>query len=417
MTGKPRDFSDLAVEARPALSDADLPEVCVIVVNCDGRSMTERCLETLGKSDYPSAKVKVVVVDNGSQDGSVAWLQRKHPDVHVVANDRNLGFTPACNQGAAAAGEASVLVFLNNDVRVEAAWLRELVSPVARGDCAATGAQMLNSSGERLDHAGGGTNFHGIAVASGYGEVPGPEHKVPRKCLFACGGAMAMDTKAYHAIGGFDDEFFAYYDDLDIGWRTNLAGYEVHYAPKAICSHDHSGTSRRFPKEQIRLLQVRNALLCCVKNYGDRFFDALWPTILSVAVRRQWVFTRITDVSEFRIEDANVRQAAGPAARAKRAALSTLGLGGTYPLDRIAMGDLIGINDVLGNWNHWMEVRAKVQTLRKTPDEDLFPLFENPLWCIEGEKGYVEIQEAMLRRAGVWDLLKSHEREGPEPFK
>lgn len=317
MAVSPRNFEDLMVPVQGALGDADLPQVCVIVVNCDGKSMLERCLSTLEASDYPGAKLRVVVVDNGSRDGSVAWLRRTRPAVHVVANDRNLGFTPACNQGAAAAEDASVLVFLNNDVRVEPMWLRELCSPVARGDCAATGAKMLDPEGKRLDHAGGGTNWHGIAVASGYGEVAGPEHDKPRRCLFACGGAMAMDTKAYHAIGGFDDEFFAYYDDLDIGWRTNLAGYEVHYAPGAVCSHDHSGTSRRFPKEQIRLLQVRNALLCCVKNYGDELFDALWPGILAVAVRRNWVFARIEDDSEFRIEQAKLTSA-GPLARFRR---------------------------------------------------------------------------------------------------
>lgn len=416
MTQAPRKFEDLAVEAKPALSDADLPFVCVIVVNCDGRSMLETCLGTLDQSDYPKEKVRVVVVDNGSRDSSVNWLRRQRPSVHVVANDRNVGFTPACNQGVAASDGASVLVFLNNDVRVEPKWLRELVSPVARGDCAATGAKMLDPNGERLDHAGGGTNYHGIAVASGYGEVAGPEHDIPRRCLFACGGAMAMDAAAYKAIGGFDDEFFAYYDDLDIGWRTNLAGYQVHYAPAAVCRHDHSGTSRRFPKEQIRLLQVRNALLCCVFNYGDEFFDALWPTILSVAVRRHWVFTRITDVSEFRIEETHLRNA-GPMARLKRSALAALGQGQTYPIDRISMGDLVGINDVLGRWDHWMERRAQIQALRKTPDKEILPLFENPLWCIEGEAGYVQLQESMLRRAGLYDLLASHEREGPVPFK
>jgi len=325
-----RSLSELAVEHGAPLSGADLPDVGVVIVNCDGRRLLADCLVSLDLSDYPREKVRTVVVDNGSRDGSAQWLARAWPGVEVVANERNLGFTPACNQGAARAAGASVLVFLNNDVRVEDGWLRALVSPIARGECASTGSKMLSIDGRHIDHAGGGANFHGIAIAHGYKDAPDASHDVPRRCLFACGGAMAIAREAFDALGGFDEDFFAYYDDLDIGWRTNLAGFAVHYAPAAVCHHHHSGTSRRFPREMIRLLEVRNPLLCCLKAYDDEHLDRLLPALLGLAVRRMYVFAREPDDAEFRIE----RDASRPGGPLRRAWRKLRGTGRTLLRDQ-----------------------------------------------------------------------------------
>ncbi len=410
-------LESLRVEHGEPLADADLPRVGVVIVNCDGRRMLVDCLGRLFASDYPEDRLSVVVVDNASRDGSVDWLARNHPRVHVVANSRNTGFTPACNQGVKrleeVEGPQDVPVFLNNDVRVEPTWLRELVGPIVRGECASTGARMLSRDGTRIDHAGGGTNFHGIAVATGYQHPPGPGHDFPRRCLFACGGAMAISREAFDALGGFDEDFFAYYDDLDIGWRTNLAGFEVHYAPRAVCRHDHSGTSSRFPTEQLRVLQVRNALLTCIKNYDEENLNALLPALLALSMRRMWVMARIQDDSEFRLERADVRSRSW-----KRALASFFGLGRRhFRLDRIAAGDFVGINDVLGRWKHWMEVRASVQATRRVTDGELFQLFEKPLWCVEGEPAYEELQADLIKRSGLLEQFEKFTVGGPDPSK
>ena len=407
------DLQELNVEHGPAVANEDLPVVAVVIVNCDGRQMLGTCLESLDASDYPADKIQVVVVDNGSSDGSVPWLQRAWPDAVIVANDRNLGFTPACNQGAKAAGDVPLLAFLNNDVRVDRAWLRELVSPIVRGECASTGAQMLNPDGTKLDHAGGGTNFHGIAVAHGYQDPPGADYDTPRRVLFACGGAMAITREVFEELDGFDEDFFAYYDDLDIGWRTNLLGHEVHYVPRATCRHDHSGTSRRFPPEQIRLLQVRNSLLCCLKAYDDDHLDRLLPSLLALAMRRMYVFARIDDDAEFRIEKAGKRETGKLANWWRKLTKKQR----TWSIDRIAAGDFHGINDVLGRWDHWMQRRAEVQRTRKVDDETLFRLFLNPLWCIEGEQAYEQLQKGLLERSGMLDVLSRHEYGLGDPFK
>jgi GT2 family glycosyltransferase len=325
--------------------------------------------------------------------------------VHVSINAHNLGFTLPCNQGARAAASAQVLVFLNNDIQVEADWLRELVSPIARGECQSTGAKMLYQGGSGAEFDGGGSNFQGFAF--GREGAPGaePRSDFPRKCLFACGGAAAFRADVFEQVGGFDPEYFAYYEDLDLGWRLWLMGHEVHYVPTAVCHHLVSNTSRIFPPEQIRLLQVRNALRTCFKNYDQGNFDRILPALLALAMRRMWVMARIGDDSSFRIESAGGR----PPGFVQR--LLTRSKGG-FRIPRIAAADFLGINDLLGNWKHWTERRRAVQAARRRSDEEIFRLFVKPLTCVEGERGYMELQGELLSHFGIDELFEGHPLDG-----
>ena len=97
---------------------------------------------------------------------------------------------------------------------------------------------------------------------------------------------FAISSAVFHESGGFDEEFFAYYEDVDLGWRLWVLGHEVHYVPSAVCYHHHSSTSRRLPYETVRLLQTRNPLLACVKNYERHNFERVLPVALGVFLRR-----------------------------------------------------------------------------------------------------------------------------------
>ncbi len=405
---------DLAVELGEPVADTDLPKCSIVILNWNGKQHLEPCFETLSALDYPKDKYEVVLVDNGSSDGSVEEIRRDHDWVHLVENEENAGFSKGCNQGVEAADAPEVVVFLNNDMRVEEAWLRELVSPIARGECVATTAKMYSWDGKLMNSAGGGMNFHGIGVQRGYLEDPGPEYDWPRKTLFACGGAMAMDARAYAELGGFDEEFFAYYEDVDLGWRTWIAGHEVIYTPDAVCYHHHSSTSRRLPPEMVRLLQVRNPLLACFKNYGDEAFAKVFPALLALAVRRMFVSGGIKDDGSFRIENAET-DSAGPVRKMWERARG--GASDSFPLSRIATADLIGLNDLLGDWDHWIERREEVQATRERSDEEIFRLFLKPTWCIEDEKGYRELHDGVLKDLGIAELFQGFTDDGPEPHK
>ena len=383
----------LRVYPGPALDDAKLPRLCVVIPTLDAPALLERCLHALHSSNYPRELVEVIVVDNGYRNDTAKLLARQHPRVRVVALGNNLGFTRAIAAGVAAADRAEVFVFLNNDVLVDAAWLRELVLPIARGECAATGARMLLPDG-RPEFLGGGANLQGFAIGFQPGEdereLAGLSTSEPRRALFACGGAMAIDADAWRDVGGLDAEFFAYYDDLDLGWRLWLRGHEVHYVPSAVCRHDRSSTSRRFAPEAIRRLQVRNGLLCCLKNYDDEHLNRLLPTLLALSVRRAWVMSRRSGAPELAIEG---RQPAPKWLRWWRARRH-------YKLEALAFADFAALNEVLGAWEHWMARRAQVQAGRRRSDAEIFELFIDPLWCVEGEREYVELQHSLAQRFG-----------------
>ena len=415
----PLSLDDLRVHPGPPLADADLPRAAVVILNHNGRRHFEGCFGSLAALDYPRERLEVWLVDNGSSDGSLAELRTRHPWVRLHANPSNLGFAPACNQGASLAAGAEVLVFLNNDMRVEPSWLRELVGPIVRGEAQATTAKMYSWDGKRIDSAGGGMNFHGIGIQHGYKEEPSPEHDLPRRTLFACGGAMAVGADVFAAAGGFDPEYFAYYEDVDLGWRLWVLGHEVHYAPAAVCYHHHSSTSRTFPSETVRLLQVRNPLLSCVKNYDDENLRAVLPAALGLFLRRMLLVSGLGDPRPFRIEHAR-GEPRGPLARlvaALRGGSSRALREARVPITRIAAADLIGANDLLGRWEHWMARRAEVQSRRRRPDAEIFRLFLNPLWCIEDEPAYRELHSGLARFTGLEQIFEGLSVPGGEPHR
>lgn len=402
-------LEDLRVRPGAPVAEARLPKVSVVVLNFNGREHLAGCFDSLAQLDYPRDRLDVLMIDNASDDGSVGEVRRRWPWVRTEVNPRNTGFAPACNQGANLRGDASVLAFLNNDMKVDPRWLRELVAPIVRGECAATTSKMWSWDGSRIDSAGGGMNFHGIGLQFGYKEPPGPVHDMPRKTLFPCGGAMAIDAAVFDASGGFDPEYFAYYEDVDLGWRLWVLGHEVHYVPGSACWHHHFGTSKYFPVETLRLLQVRNPLLSCLKNYDDENLGKVLPALLALALRRMLVVSGIDSDLAYRIQVA--RPGAGPARpRLWKRALTRLGLAppvahGRAEVTRVCVADLIGINDALSSWDHWMRRRAEIQSRRKRPDSEIFRLFLRPLWCVEDDRAYRELFEGVTDLTGVRALF------------
>ncbi|HIG10885.1 MAG: glycosyltransferase family 2 protein [bacterium] len=408
----PADPLELAVQLGEALVQKELPRCSIIILNLNGRHHLRPCFETLKNLDYPRDRFEVVLVDNGSSDGSVEELKRDHSWVRLLENERNLGFSVGCNQGAEAATDAEVLVFINNDMRVDKGFLRELVSPLVRGECQSTTGKMFSWDGKLINSAGGGMNFYGIGIQRGLDAKPGSDYDWPRKTLFACGGAMAMARDLYLELGGFDSEFFAYYEDVDLGWRSWVQGHEAWYVPAAVCYHHHSSTSRRLPVEMIRLLQVRNPQLACFKNYDDQNLRRILPAMLALALRRTLLQSGLGDDRGFRIEDAE-QVAGGPVRRLLEKARGQRG--DTIPIKRAAAADLIGINDLLGRFDHWTERRAEVQEKRKREDAEIFRLFLAPKWCIEEEPGYRELQSGLTSLLGLDKLFQDLTEPGSVP--
>ena len=403
---------DLVVRHGGGLPDCDLPRLSIVVLSLDGKHLLEGFLDSVRAQGYPSDRLEVILIDNGSRDGTPGVVRTRWPWVKLVVNTENRGFSAGCNQGARMATQADALVFLNNDIRLDAGFLRELVGPIVRGECQATTGKMLSWDGKLLNSAGGGMNLHGIGLQRGYMHPPEPRYDIPRKTLFACGGAMAIDARVFHESGGFDEEFFAYYEDVDLGWRLWVLGHEVHYVPAAVCYHHHSSTSRRLPYETIRLLQTRNPLLACVKNYERQNLERVLPVALGLFLRRMRLTAGDLDEQPFRIEHARPA-ATGLISRVWRRFLRTPEHG--YELSRLAVADLLAANDLLRAWPHWMERRESVQSRRKRPDADIIDLFLKPHWIIAGDPTYVDLQEGLTELFALDHVFAGRTDDEPLP--
>jgi hypothetical protein len=191
-----------------------------------------------------------------------------------------------------------------------------------------------------------------------------------------------------------------------------VQGHEVHYAPGAVCYHHHSSTSKKLPLEMIRLLQTRNPVLACFKNYDDANLRAVLGPLLALYLRRMWCVSGLSDDRPFRIE-----QAANPAMGGVKRLwdLARSNVQDEVGVRRVAAADLIGINDFLGRFAHWSRRRAEVQARRRRPDGEIFQLFLKPHWCIEGEAGYQDLQRGLEKLFGFEQLFPADAL--PDPKK
>jgi hypothetical protein len=253
--------------------------VSIVIPTWNGRDFLARCLPAVAAQ--LGAGGDLAVVDNGSRDGTADWLAQHYPRVRLLRNPTNLGFAVAVNQGIrATTGEFVVL--LNDDTTVDAGWLEALIG-AARSDpdvgmCA---CQIRQASAPHLfDSAGIEVDWTGVAWNRWAGEPldahPGLE---PEPAFVPCGAAALYRRAMLDQIGLFDEDFFAYYEDVDLAWRARRAGWRCLYVPRARVLHVHSGTGRRVP-ELKRYLIGRNKLWTLVKNYPLNRLWWRWPLIL-----------------------------------------------------------------------------------------------------------------------------------------
>jgi GT2 family glycosyltransferase len=263
----------------------DRPRVSLIVLNWNGRQHLEACLTSLGALAYPGNRLEIILCDNGSKDGSADYVRDRFPTVRVIRLDRNYGFAEGNNRAAQQA-TGDWVGFLNNDMRVEPGWLDNMLAPLAeQPQIACLGSRILNWNGSAIDFIGGGVNFEGHGFQLDHGR-PQSAHDQSRRVLFACGGAMLIRREVFREVGGFDRDYFAFFEDVDLGWRLNLLGYDVWYTSGATVFHRHHGTARKIPYHKLRVLFERNALFTIYKSFDDANLAAALPVALLLTNER-----------------------------------------------------------------------------------------------------------------------------------
>jgi len=294
-----------------------------------------------------------------------------------------------------------VLVFFNNDMRVEPDAVRRLVAAAADGTtCAA--ARVLSWDGRAIDFLRGTISFEARGFQDYYGEPVTLERSRATDTFFPNGGAFAVARAAYDRAGGFDDAFFAYYDDVDLGWRLRLIGLDIRVEDTAVVYHRHGATSRTQPAGQKRFLMERNALWTVVKNYGEDTLRRTLGPVLLLAARRL--------LDEARIEErAAVLARFAPFSRRVRGAPGIDAIyrpapnGSAAPAaagERLILGlpaeSLAAIGAVIETLGDTAQARQRIQAARRANERDVLPHFGRAFECISSFASYRPIQEALI---------------------
>ena len=243
-----------------------MPVVSIVIPNFNGLGFLPCVLGSLRRQSYTD--FEVILVDNGSSDASLSYVKEEHPWVRVIALSENTGFARAVNLGISDS-RGRYVVLLNNDTEAEEDFLLELVSGMERHpDAFAAGARMMafyHREEGLLDDAGNYYCVLGWAFARGKGKKAELFQK-EEEIFSACAGAAIYRRELLEKIGGFDENHFAYLEDVDLCYRARLYGYSCWYLPRAAVYHVGSGTTgSRYNPLKVRL-SSRNNLFLLYKN-------------------------------------------------------------------------------------------------------------------------------------------------------
>jgi GT2 family glycosyltransferase len=252
----------------------DYPKVSIIIPTFNGLELLKTTIPAVLKTNYPN--IEVIVVDNGSSDGSGSFLSKAYPKVSVISLKENKSIVFAHNLGVSAA-HGSLISFLNNDMEVDPDWLLPLVLAMESSEClAACDSKYLNYyERNKFDHSGGAGRFidkFGNSISRGGGEVDKGQFNIQEEAFHAL---SLFKKDLFLKVGGFDESFFGYYDETDLCWRLHRLGYKILFVPKSVIYHMGSATTlgkvpEKETKKKFKKIIIfhfyKNRLCMLIKN-------------------------------------------------------------------------------------------------------------------------------------------------------
>ena len=356
------------------------PEASIVVVHHRG---AEHLLEALAALDTALAQgleAEVLLVDNAS-DTPFDVVHARHPSVRRIVSAANVGFAAGCRLGVEAAS-APTVVFVNDDAVVEPEAPRRLVEALtgAGADVVAASGRLTDRSGACNDFSDGFLTFDGHAFAAEVGRPVAqlPEARPGEDRLFACGGLMAVRREDFLCSGGFDDDYFAYLEDVDFGWRQWIFGRRIVAEPRAVARHRGGATGEALGVFSRGYLFEKNAFATVYKNLDASLFRDLMPAVVMTFVTRaaEMLLSRNPGAAELE-RDPYAERRVSPAAAFAR---SLFGIGDD-PGARIAVDDPLTLAQLRAlAWIHrrhaaLAEKRRAVQAGRRRPDAEIFARF------------------------------------------
>ncbi|SDN43826.1 Glycosyltransferase, GT2 family [Allokutzneria albata] len=360
------------------------PMVSVVVVNYRGVEDTLTCLRALRTDlDYPGDRLEIICVDNASGDGSAERL-RAEPGVRVVESPANLGFAGGCNLGVEHA-KGQVLAFLNNDARPHRNWARAAVAALeADRTIGAVAGKVLDWDGKKIDFVDGGLAWYGAGYKLHAGQPDDGSHDSPKDVLFGTGSSLFVRASVFRELGGFDERFFMFYEDVDLGWRMNLRGWRVRFEPRCLAYHRHHASMSTVDNSREAYLLERNALAALYKNVEDETLAKALPAALALTVRRATARGGV-DPEQLEI----TRKPDGP------------DLTAPVEVPRITLAGVLAIDRFVEMMPSLKASREVEQVARRRSDRDLLPLMRNAMERASPEIPYLLAHDALVETLGV----------------
>ena len=252
--------------------------VSIVIPNWNGKHFLKDCLDSLLTQTYK--ELEILVVDNGSKDGSIEFLQENYPSVIVPRFEKNTGFSVAVNRGIRES-KGEYIALINNDTVVDSLWVEELVKALAgHAEVGSVGCKMLAYDDHTLlDGVGDGYRRGGLPGRIGHREKDTGLFDQERYILGACGGAAMYRRSLFVDIGLFDEDYFAYLEDVDMGLRAQSAGYKCLYVPTAKIFHLGCGTTGSGYSPLVVRLSSQNNFNTIVKNIPGPLLIRFFPYI------------------------------------------------------------------------------------------------------------------------------------------
>ena len=337
-----------------------LPKVSVVLVNFRGIDDTLNAIKSIQESNYPKDQLEIVVVDNASGDNSLEKLKGLGNQTVLVESKENLGFAGGVNLGVSkSSGE--IIGLLNNDAKCDVNWISSAVETFSEDkDIASVASKVLTWDGSAVDFVDGSLTWYGMGYKR---EAMKPSEEIidfKREVLFGTGSALFFKKNIFEEVGGFDERFFMFYEDVDLGWRLNLLGYKVIYEPKSIAFHKHHASIDKFGKYHENFLLERNALMSVYKNYEAASLDRVLPAAMALTVRRS--ITRgelnpdLLDIKNSKKSDSD-----------------------DVIIKKDALTGLLAIDSLVEHLPSLTESRNKIQATRKRSDGEMVALFRQAL--------------------------------------
>lgn len=266
-------------------------KAAVIIPNWNGRNLLEDCLQSLSQQSFKD--FEIILVDNGSTDRSLEYVESNFPETKIIKLKENFGFAKAINVGVKSSN-ADYVVFLNNDTCVDKRWLASLVECADRHqEVISVNSKLLNFyDRKRIDGVGILINEVGQARSIGWQDKDGIQYFKESYIFGATGGASLFRRNEFIKVGLLDETYFMYSEEVDFAFRAQFLGYKSIFCPEALVFHKHKATAKKMP-QHLEYWQFRNMTQTIIKNFTASIILKRWRWLKIIIVHFNTIFYQL----------------------------------------------------------------------------------------------------------------------------